>query len=229
MHAFYFLRTVVRCVNARRTFVTLVFLLPGWAFGQGTFAVRFDQSRYAVDPGGTFQVSALIDPVPAGGLFSFGVQLLFEPTNVQIASDRAIVVSAALNFNGPAGIGALKVIGPGSAGAKGSIDPSILPPQGYIGSSLVSFQITDLSLAPGQSYQVRLGLFRTLGPTESVFVSGNGEQLDNDIAFGTALVEVVPEPSIVWILLTAALAIGLTRKQLAGACGRSAAGGGRNK
>jgi hypothetical protein len=126
---------------------------------------------------------------------------------------------------GTFGEGLNLIVGPGSAGAKGSVDPSVLPPQGYTGSALASFQITDLSLAPGKSYQLRLELFRTLGPTESVFVSGQGDQLDGNISFGTAFVEVVPEPSIFWILLTAALVIALTRKQLAGACSRFADGG----
>jgi hypothetical protein len=186
----------------------LFLALPGLAFAQGTFAVRFDRSAYGAAPGETFTVTAQIDPVPVGGLFSFGIQLLFEPANARVSSDRAIVVPLALDFNGPAGAGALKAITPDSAAVKGSVDPAILPPQGYTGSSLASFEVTDLSLSPGKSYQLRLGLFRTLGPTESVFVSGTGEQLDGNLTFGTATVELIPEPNVVSFLLAFGL-IGL--------------------
>jgi hypothetical protein len=183
-------------------------LLPACAFAQGTFTVRLNQNRYAVQPGETFRVSALIDPVPAGGLFSFGVRILFEPADAQIASDQAIVIPAPLDFNGPAGVGALKVIVQGSAAVKGSVDPVLLPPRGYSDPILASFEITDISLAPGRSYPLKLELFRTLGPTESVFVSGNGLPLDGNLAFGMATVEVVPEPRVLSLVLVSGM-IGL--------------------
>jgi hypothetical protein len=194
-------------MSIRGVITGAVLMLPAvtWTLGQGTFNVRFDQPRYTVEAGGTFQVSAVIDPVPPGGLFSFGVQILFEPANVQIASTRAIVVPAPLNFNGPLGAEAVKVVSPGMAGARGSVDPIILPPQGYVGSTLVSFQLSDVSGSVGDSYQIELGLFRILGPTESVFVSGTGDRLDSNLTFGMAHVEVIPEPSVISIILCAVL------------------------
>ncbi len=193
------------CSTAAALFV----VLPTWVSAQGTFAVRFDQSSYAVSPGQTFTVATLIDPIPPGGLFSFGVQLLFQPTDVRIASDRAIVVPIPLDFNGPAGPGALRAITSDSAGVKGSVDPIMLPPQAYTGSTFASFEVADISLAPGKSYQIRLGLFRTLGETESVFVSGTGEQLDGNLSFGMATIEVIPEPGVVSLVFASALMIGL--------------------
>jgi hypothetical protein len=102
------------------------------------------------------------------------------------------------------------------AGAKGSVDPAVLPPQGYADPTLVTFSMTDLSRTAGKSYQLRLGLFRTLGPTESVFVSGNGEKLDDELTFGTATVEIIPEPAgLFWMTMGGFLVMAAVKRSWA--------------
>jgi hypothetical protein len=209
-------------VNIRRSIAVVWLLLPAPLFAQGTFAVRFDQPLYLVNPSGTFQVSAVIDPVPPGGLFSYGVELIFEPAQVQVASERAIIVPGELDFRGPQGLGALKVTGEGMAAVKGSVDPAVLPPQPYTGSALASFALTDVSGAVGQSYQLQFRLYRTLGPTETVFVSGTGQPLDSDLAFGSANVEVVPEPSLLVLIMPAGWLLSRRRSRAFSLCGRRA-------
>lgn len=86
-------------------------------------------------------------------------------------------------------------------GAKGTVDPSVLPPKGYTDSLLATFVLTDLSTKVGGSYPLQLELFRTLGATESVFVTAGGEQLDARLVFGSAMVDVIPEPSLVALVV----------------------------
>lgn len=172
-------------------------LVPVWLHAQGTVEVRFGVNEHTVLPGQTFTASVQISPIPPGGLFSYGVQLLFDPLVATLRDEGAITVPADLNFNGPLGVSALRMVAPGFGGVKGSVDPTVLPPQGFTGSALASFEISNLSEQVGQTYEIRLGLFQTLGSTESVFVTGLGEVLDNRITFGRATISVVPEPTTV--------------------------------
>jgi hypothetical protein len=76
---------------------------------------------------------------------------------------------------------------------KGTVSFSVQPLTSYPGALLATFLVTDRTLSAGGSYQIGLSLFRTLGPTETVFVDGAGHALDGGITFGSAEIEVVPE------------------------------------
>jgi hypothetical protein len=174
--------------------------LPLASLAQGTFRVGFEQSSYSVPAGGTVTVNVLIDPVPASGLFSFGVQLNSDGSQARVESAAGITVPAPLDFNGAFGP-ALKSVTPGMAGVKGTVDFSATPPKYYSGGLLATFTVRDLTAAARTSYLLSLGIYRTLGPAESVFVNGAGETLDGEISFGSATVTVIPEPTGALLLL----------------------------
>lgn len=113
-------RQIAPATLGRRMIAGLaLFLSPGYVFAQGAFTVHFDQSRYQVGPGGSFAVSALIEPVPVAGLFSFGVRIIFAPPDVQISSPGNIIIPAPLDFNGPQGPGGTVLITPGGGRSEG--------------------------------------------------------------------------------------------------------------
>jgi hypothetical protein len=156
--------------------------------------VGFDQANYGVEAGAVFPVTVRISPNQAGGLYSFGVRLGFP-------SDRARVVSVGMNDviselrnDGPRLTSPVVGVGPGFAAAKGTAEflsglrPTSQRPE------LVTFQVQDLGL-PG-SYELTLDFFNTLGPTEQVFVDGNGGVLDSSIQFQRATVTRVARPEL---------------------------------
>ena len=165
---------------------------PGCLRAQ-SFSIGFDQTDYTTEAGQALVVSVKFASPPAAGLFSYGLKLTHEPDPFLVPSTSAILVPAALDFNGAAGAGATKAIDPGFAGVKGTVDLFAAPIQYYPGSPLASFELHYQT--PGH-YNLGLEIFRTLGPSESIFVDGNGAVLDNNLSFSTAKVEVVPEPSV---------------------------------
>jgi hypothetical protein len=156
------------------------------ASAQSLFTIRFEKPRYDIDPGELFSANALIDPVPLSGLSSFGVATTFNDTN---ASSISVNSPADLDFNGVNGPGAVKAIQSGFAAAKGTVDFFKSPAKAYDGSLLATFTFKDL--APGP-YQLILAPFNTLGPTEQIFVNGEGIAFDNGITFGSALINYRP-------------------------------------
>lgn len=175
----------------------LAILLLFWAVrladAQSAFTVGFDKQRYDVLPGETIPLNIVIDPAPGAGLFSYGLELLFDPASGLVASEDAISVPAGLNFNGPKGPGALKAVGAGFAGVKGTVDFFAEPSPPYLGSSVATFNFTDNAPSPTP---LRLDLFLTLGANESVFVDGLGNVLDDKITFGSATINRRPSVTI---------------------------------
>lgn len=152
---------------------------------QTNFALRFDRPVYTVARGTTFPVSVLIDPLPVDGVFSFGARLEFNPADARIAGTGSISTPLPLNFNGVRGSGAVKASATGVGAVKGTVDfstPLIVP---HTSPALATFLVTDQG--PG-SYLLQLRLFNTLGPSEDIFVSGLGTNLDPLITFSTAVV-----------------------------------------
>jgi hypothetical protein len=177
-------------------------------FAQGTFQVHFDQSRYTVSPGGTVQIGVVMESVPEVGLFSYGVRLVSGSlAGVQGAS--GIVVPAPLDFNGVLGPGAIRLVENGAAGVKGTIDFFANPVQYYRGTLLATFLVKDLNGTIGTSDPLSLEIYRTLGGNESVFVDAAGSGMDSQIIFGSAVLDVVPEPRSQWLLLLSGVVIGL--------------------
>jgi hypothetical protein len=175
-------------------------LTAGSAFAQGTFSVHFDQSNYNLQPGGTIPVSVVIDPVPGGGLFSYGVSASFDPAGALLGF-AGINVPKELDFNGVLGPGASQMITDGTAAVKGTVSFSLVPIQGYSGALLATFLVTDHSGVPGNSTPLTLALYRTLGTSEHVFVDAQGQTLDDKLTFGSATITVIPEPGVLSLLL----------------------------
>src|SRR5262245_30187057 len=62
---------------------------------QEPYTVHFEHPRYDITSGDTFPVQVLIDPVPAAGLFSFGVKLKFDSSHAEVSSVGAITPAPA--------------------------------------------------------------------------------------------------------------------------------------
>ena len=191
-----------------------VLAFPLAAMGQGTFRVHFDQATYAVTPQGTVAVGVVIDPTPSAGLFSFGLKVTFNEALARIESATAVSVPPPIDFNGVAGPGALRVLASGSVGVKGTVDFFVSPIPAYDGALLATITLRDLSGRIGTASPLNLEIFRTLGPSESVFVDGAGTVLDERLEFGAVTLTVIPEPATALLLaLTAALGCALLPKR----------------
>jgi len=169
-------------------------LVVGWvwsASGQA-IGVRFDREDYVVQPGASVAIQVSLDTTLAKGLYSYGEVLVYDPLAGRVVDLDSIVVPTELNFNGVEGPGALKHISDGAVGVKGTVDFFAQSTASYSGRVLATFKI--LPLAPGD-YVLKLKPFNTLGPTESVFIGGDGTKLDDQIGFGSAQLHVIPEPS----------------------------------
>lgn len=165
--------------------------------------VRFDQEEYVVfHPGDAFTADIIIVDLDNGtanesgidgGLSSFGTQATFDAAKAKVDSTSDIVTVADLSFFGLAG-GAFEQVGPGLAATKGNIDPNVFPQVPYGGLLLATITFENLASGP-TVYPLALDFFNTLGPTEQIFVNGNGVSLDGVITFAPSRVRVVPEPS----------------------------------
>jgi hypothetical protein len=197
-------QTAGRCSRLIRLFCAgapAFFLAISSVFAQATeeqIVVRFDQSTYQVAPNGIVSVGIVITP-PASGLFSYGVRLNLPPGKAAATSSDSIEVPSPLDFNGVFGPGALRTVDAAGGGVKGTvnIDPLV---EAYRNALIATFNLENRVGTVGASYPLTLDLFRTLGPAESIFVDGLGNTLDQRIVFGTAMVTVVPEPSLMALL-----------------------------
>ena len=185
-----------------------VALFLGWLLVvpslEAAIVVRTDQAVYNVMPGETFQIDVHIDqddqtlgpafePLP-NGLFSNGVMLAYPVGLATIPTVADITPVADLDYFGFTP-GAMENVTVNSAMVKGNINQTLAIP--YFGSLLASFQITNLAAAPS-SYLVNLDEWRTLGPTEQIFVDGAGIVLDtvpSTNLFRNARINVIPEPN----------------------------------
>jgi hypothetical protein len=200
-------------VKARKVVLATAYTFAFSAWAQTNYVVQFDRQLYEVKLGETFLVDVLYEPASLAGLYSYAVKLSFDEVKAKVADLSSIGVPPALDFNGVLGHGAYRATGPGFAGVKGTIDFFAQPLNYYPGSLLASFAVTDRSLTPGQ-YTLSLSGFNTLGPTESLFVDGQGQVLDSAISFGTATVRVVPEPAILCLISVGGLGLALSRRVL---------------
>lgn len=183
------------------------------AFGtgaQGALSIRADQQDYSISPGDTFSVRVLLDANDAtlpedtlpDGLFSYGLKLTFDPAEASVVDSSAIHVPAALDFSG-VGPGAIRNVGSGFAAVKGNVSFSTFVP--YDGTTLATFQVKDLGgMAP---YVLGIEIYRTLGPSEAVFVDGQAVVLDSALSFRTSSVTPVPEPGVAGLLLVGLVAV----------------------
>jgi hypothetical protein len=160
-------------------------------------AVGFEQAQYQVGIGQAFSVNVALPPLP-NGLFSYGIRLNLPVGKVVAGASDAAVVPFPINFNGTAGPGVFRQVTADFIGVKGTVsfDAALEP---YRGALLTTFNLKNQA-GVGETYTLTLGLFRTLGPTETLFVDGLGVNLDPLITFGSVSVTVVPEPSVAFLL-----------------------------
>lgn len=162
--------------------------LPAVVFSSPAYELETATDRFRVDVKIDADRTTLeIDPIP-GGLTSFGVKLVFNPLAGRVLSIDDIAVTPAMD-HGPLGGPAERFVGLTSASTKafvGLVDPA------YTGADLVSFYVTGNSAEP---YVLSLGLFEQ-GENDAAFVDGNGVELDELLTFGSARVQVIPEPAM---------------------------------
>lgn len=149
--------------------------------------VSFARDDYVVLQGDSICLDVVIrfEPGDPGtpDLFSYGVRV--APSSIVGLSVDSIDVPAELNFNGFAP-GALKDLDPNVIGVKGNV--RVPPGAPYTGVLIATFELTFQAL--GQ-FVMDLALFEILGPSEDVFLTGNGITLDDVITFAGATVSVV--------------------------------------
>lgn len=176
--------------------------------------IRFDQDGYTLAAKDTsVPLRILIEPPPVSGLFSFGVRVTFDPAYAFLDPVLGARVEQTLNFSGAGGAGAIVEAGPGFIGVKGTLDVFAPALQPYLGDLLATINLQNQA-EPGTSYRVGLEIFRTVGPTETVFVDGTGRALDTRLSFGFAdILIAIPEPSLAVLgLLGGSLFLGLSSR-----------------
>ncbi len=213
--AIYFLR-----VSSYVLPLLVLVAVPGQLYSD--VVVRPEQAVYYVAPGETFQLHVHIDandqtlgnifePLP-DGLFSYGVTVSHPGGMATIPSVSQIVPVPQLNYFGFSSP-ALRQVAASAAMIKGNID--VAAGVAYANSLLFTIQITNLA-PTSSSYWIDLDEWRTLGPSEQIFIDGAGGVLDtvpSTDLFLPALVVVVPEPSTFEMLVVSGFcAVGVRRK-----------------
>jgi hypothetical protein len=142
-------------------------------------------------------------------LFSYGVALLPAPGATDVMA-LSIELPPPLDFNGILGPGAMRVLRSDFMAAKGTVDLSANPLAFYPGTLIATFNVR---FDAAGSYPLRLDFFNTLGPTEDIFVTGGGAVLDNNITFGSTVIQVViPEPHLAALLACGAGCLAFRRR-----------------
>jgi hypothetical protein len=166
------------------------------AAAQNVF-VGFSEPAYVVqlNTPTVFDLVITHDPGDAisDDLFSFGTILVPEAgtpvilQNIQAAAQLDFVLTDPPAYQDPMVFG-----------IKGTID--VLAPAGpYTGEHLASY---TLSFSSPDVFDIGVDFFNTLGPSEQIFVAGDGAVLDPYIHFVPSMFTVIPEPeSIAGVVL----------------------------
>lgn len=166
-------------------------LLLGTLVGLGGVAgavdVAFEHDVYSVSAGQSLEVRVLIDyeTHTPQSLFSYGMRMTASPqTGVSVTG---IEVPPELDFNLLTGTAA-KDLSPGVWSVTGHVSIAALPSSYYTGSLLATYTVQFSE--PG-TYTLGLDLNRTAGPSEEVFIDGDGVTLDGELTpMGTTQVVV---------------------------------------
>ena len=153
--------------------------------------VEFPLPAYEILLGQEFQAPVRMNPLPASGLFSYGLIVTVEGNNGLIGI-TTMTPRPPLAFDGIMGSGTRGVTAePGKFSAKGTAN--IFPPEkpNHMEPELGTLAVAAL---PEGTYTLRLATYNTLGPTETVFVDGQCRPLDEQLAFGTATLTVIARP-----------------------------------
>lgn len=130
-------------------------------------------------------------------LFSFGARLdVTGPGSVVVQSIDAV---PELDFFGSAGAGAFEDASLSVLGIKGTVQVS--PPAAAYAGALLAQYLFEFPEEGEYTFTPRV--FNTLGPTEEIFVAGDGTVLDAQLVFEPVTVTVVPEPSPIVLGLVA--------------------------
>lgn len=173
--------------------------------------VSFAQAEYIVPVGQTLSLDVLIafeQGDSATNLFSFGVRVI--PAGGTPFALEGIEVDPDLNFFGSGGAAAFVDPVPGVLGAKGNVTNFQAP---HTGSVLATYKMRFTAVG---SYTADLDFFNTLGPTEQIFVGGNGSVLDPEVRFSGTTINVIPEPHTVSLLALMALGTTIRRTRRLG-------------
>jgi len=184
-------------MKANRVFLGLLLgAVSAWA---DEVLVGFEQVSYLAILGETVPVRIEIKSTLPVGLFSYGLRLVYAPEMGRVESVNGIYVPAELDFDGVMGPGARREVGDGFGAVKGTVDFFADPAKFYTGKLLAAF---DLTCEHAGDYLLELELYRTIGPTETVFVAGDGISLDEMLEWGTATIVVIPEvkPALLLVL-----------------------------
>ncbi len=182
-------------MNLRSFIHAMAMMCASQALAQSaSYQVELPQGHYDVPASQEFTTLVRINPVPAAGLFSYGIICTVEGNN-GLTGIVAITPPSALAFDGVAGAGMRGVSSlTGKYTGKGSVDILLPQKNNHADSILGNLAIAGL---PVGSYTLSLGIYNTLGPTESVFVDGQSRSLDPQITFGTATLTVADAPIVI--------------------------------
>ena len=174
------------------THALAVLCVPSALAQSTSHRVEFPQAHYDVAIGQEFSTYVRINPVPAAGLFSYGLICTVEGNN-GLTGIVAMTPPPALAFDGVLGAGTRGVTSLlGKYSGKGSVDILLPQKSNYLDPNLGNLSIAGL---PGGNYNLTLGVYNTLGLTESVFVDGESRSLDSQLVLGSAALTVVTAPS----------------------------------
>ncbi len=177
------------------TLLSLAAIQSSASAQEGRTRVEFPQAAYEILIGQELQAPVRINPLPASGLFSYGLVVTVEGTN-GLAGITTLTPQTTLSFDGVNGPGSRGVTAePGKFTSKGTADIFLPNKPNHMDPALGTVSIAGL---PDGTYTLRLAPYNTLGPTESVFVDGRCRAMDAELTFGTATLTVIgrPEASI---------------------------------
>lgn len=147
-----------------------------------------------------FDASIRLRGLPPEGLFSYGVLLSYPANLLTVAGLEDVQLPRELDFNGPNGAGASREIGVGYAAVKGTVDLLSTTVEPYHGEWLATFRLASVNPFQTASGRLEVSIYRTLGNSESVFVTGAGEVLDSGVVLTGGTFAVIPEPGVLGLL-----------------------------
>lgn len=169
-------------MNLRFLPLLVVFLVLAFAGRVSGQTVGFSQAVFFERVGNTFQTEISVSPLPASGLFSYGLVAEVKGTSGLIGVVN-LVPQAALRFDGVMGANERREVAGGIARVKGTVNFQHPAKPPFLQSGIVTLSVSGLSAG---AYRIRLSSWNTLGPTEQLFVDGSQQCFDPSLLFGVA-------------------------------------------
>jgi len=175
----------------QRIFLSLLFGAACTRADEPLTRVEFPRPAYEILLGQEFRAPVQMKPLPASGLFSYGLVVTVEGTN-GLVGITTLTPGPTLAFDGVNGPGSRGVTAePGKFTSKGTADIFLPDKPNHRVPELGNVSIAGL---PDGTYTLRLAPYNTLGPTETIFVDGLCRSLDGQLDFGTASLTVIGKP-----------------------------------